>query len=102
LVPRFSFNYKIINPYFDEYDKHIELENEMFYRAKDFYKGYNTIEMFDLWNPIYNNKWAVANAIGRKEKRERVAFRISDPNINEAEKNHLINYAQKLVQRFAN
>lgn len=97
LVPHFNFNYKIVNPYFDDYFKHIILEDGMFYRALDFNKGYNTIEMFELWSPLYNHKWATFHAIDKKTKEEKVAFRISDITIDEKEKKHLTNYYNKLI-----
>jgi len=97
IMPTHSTHYKIVHPYFDIYDHHLELEDGLFIKAKNNDKGAATIEMCKLWRPIYAARRAKEQGISDADKQTKILFHISKPEISPQERQEFEGYIDSLI-----
>lgn len=97
ILPIGSVYYKIIHPYFDIYDRHIELEDDLFIKAKDNDKGKATIEMCELWRPLYADRRARALSISQSDRHTIALARTQRTDIPQREIDAFIEYVEELA-----
>ena len=97
IPPVGSGYYIIIHPHFDDFNKHIEIEDGLFIKARDNYKGQNTIEICGLWRPLYVDRRAKHLAINMMDREYIALYRAEEIGIPASEKQAFLDYADEII-----
>ena len=97
ILPIGSIYYKIVHPHFDNYDFHIEIEDDLFIKSKNKNKGENTIEICKLWRPLYADRRARALSISQSDRLTIALSRVQRTDINKDEINAFLEYVDALT-----
>ncbi len=97
VVPQGSAFYRIVHPYFDIYDKHIGIENDLFIKAKDNDKGKTTIDICKLWRPLYADRRARAISISQSDRHTIALARSQRTDISQDEIDAFLEYVDELA-----
>ncbi len=95
-IPVGSAFYKIIHPHFDDYSRHIVFDENIFVRALDNDKGYNTIEICGLWRSLYIDRRGKHINLSRLDRRVKVLDKLKE-DITPAERLDLQLYVDTMV-----
>lgn len=97
VLPIGSRYYIICHPHFDEFDDHFELIDDLFIKAKNNYKGQNTIEICGLWRPLYMDRRARHLAIKKSDRSIKAAHHAQKVDIPTSERLAFLQYVDKLA-----
>jgi uncharacterized protein (TIGR02646 family) len=96
-LPIGSMYYRIVHPHYDIYARHIELESNLFIKALDNDKGATTIEMCELWRPLYADRRARALSISQSDRLTIALARSQRTDIPQREINDFLEYVEELT-----
>lgn len=97
ILPIGSRFYAIVHPHFDIYGQHIELEDELFIKARNDHKGATTIEMCGLWRPLYADRRARALSISQSDRLTRALARAQKVGVPKREVDAFLEYVDELA-----
>lgn len=86
VLPQGSYHYRIVHPHFDNYDLHIEIEDDFYVKARTRDKGQQTIDMCHLWRPLYADRRARAIGLSQAGRHTAWLFRVQKPGVSQQEK----------------
>ena len=98
-LPIGSNFYRIVHPHYDNYEDHIEIEDDLFYRAITKDKGYITILICGLWHFQILMKRAEAKKIDNMDLYKTLAQRMHDVNVHRKEKKMMRSLMNDLIAR---
>jgi len=98
-MPIGSQFYRIVHPHFDNYEDHITIEHNLFYRAVTRDKGFFTIIICGLWHFQLLMKRAEVIKIGSLDLYRNLAHRMKDINIHKVEKRNIRAVMNDIIDR---
>lgn len=98
-LPTNTNHYRIVHPHYDDYELHIEIEDDLFYRAITKEKGYMTILICGLWHFQMLMKRAEANKIEHMDLYKTLAHRMQDLTVHRKEKKMIRSLMNELIAR---
>jgi uncharacterized protein (TIGR02646 family) len=98
VLPHGKQHYNIVHPHFDNYDEHLEIEDEYYIKAKTVTKGEATIDMCKLWRPLYADRRAKEQGISLAGRATRWLIRVQKPGVPQYEKDEFLKEIENLTK----
>lgn len=98
VLPHGPQHYTIVHPNFDNFDHHLEIEDQFYIKAKTISKGERTIEMCKLWRPLYADRRAKELGISLAGRHTAWLARIGKPGVPQYEIDAFMDEIDDLVK----